>query len=176
MPSFYPCWKCSHPSKPSACFFFLMCHILPWSLCVWGYVCVCLCVSMHLFSTIAQVLFLIVPSLSHAQLFEIKLQTLGIMQSFLVLHSLPESAQTHVHWVSDAIQPSQPCPLLHLTSIFPNIRVFSTKLALGIRWPKYWSLSFCPFSEYSALISFRIDWLDLVAVQGTLKSSLAPQL
>ena len=66
------------------------------------------------------------------------------------------------------------CPLLLLPSIFPSIRVFSNELALRIRWPKYWNVSFSisPFSEYSALISFRIDWLDLLIVQGTLKSLL----
>ena len=62
-------------------------------------------------------------------------------------------------------------PLLLLSSIFPSIRVFSNELALGIRWPKYWSFSFSisPSNEYSGLISFRIDWLDLLAVQGTLR-------
>ena len=66
------------------------------------------------------------------------------------------------------------CPLLLLPSIFPSIRVFSNELALYIRWPKYWSCSFTisPSNEYSGLISFRIDWLDLLAVQGTLKSLL----
>ena len=66
------------------------------------------------------------------------------------------------------------CPLLLLPSIFPRIRVFSNESALYIRWPKYWSFSFIisPFSEYSGLISFRLDWLDLCAVQGTLKSLL----
>ena len=64
------------------------------------------------------------------------------------------------------------CPLLLLPSIFPRIRVFSTELFLCIRWPKYWSFSFSisPSNEYSGLISFRMDWLDLLAVQGTLKS------
>ena len=66
------------------------------------------------------------------------------------------------------------CPLLLLPSIFPNIRVFSNKSALDIRWPKYWSFSFSisPSNEYSGMISFRMDWLDLLAVQGTLKSLL----
>ena len=66
------------------------------------------------------------------------------------------------------------CPLLLPPSIFPSIRVFSNKLALCIRWPKYWSFSFTisPSNEHSGLISFRIDWLDLPAVQGTLKSLL----
>jgi len=65
-------------------------------------------------------------------------------------------------------------PLLLLPSSFPSIRVFSSESALCIRWPKYWSFSFSisPFSEYSGLISFRTDWLDLLAVQGTLKSLL----
>ena len=65
-------------------------------------------------------------------------------------------------------------PLLFLPSIFPGIRVFSNESALPIRWPKYWSFSFniSPSNEHSGLISFRIDWLDLLAVQGTLKSLL----
>ena len=69
------------------------------------------------------------------------------------------------------------CPLLLLPSIFPNIRVFSNKSVLCIRWPKYWSFSFniSPSIEYSGLISFRMDWLDLLAVQGTLESSPTPQ-
>ena len=66
------------------------------------------------------------------------------------------------------------CPFFLLASIFPNIRFFSNELALHIRWPKYWNFSFSisPFNEYSGLISFRIDLLDLLAVQGTLKSLL----
>ena len=63
-------------------------------------------------------------------------------------------------------------PLLLLLSIFPSIRVFSNELALRIKWPKYWCYSISPSKEYSGLISFRIDWLDLLAVQGTLKSLL----
>ena len=68
-------------------------------------------------------------------------------------------------------------PLLLLPSIFPSIRVFSSQSALHIRWPKYWSFSFniSPSNEYSGLISFRMDWLDPLAVQGTLKSLLQPQ-
>ena len=66
------------------------------------------------------------------------------------------------------------CPLILLPSIFPSIRVFSNESALHIRWPKYWSFSFTisPSNEHSGLISFRMDWLDLLAVQGTLKSLL----
>ena len=70
------------------------------------------------------------------------------------------------------------CPLLILPSIFSSIRVFSNKSALRIRWPKNWSFSFSisPSNEYSGLVSFGIDWFDLLAVQGTLKSSATPQL
>ena len=64
------------------------------------------------------------------------------------------------------------CPLLLLPSIFPNIRVFSNESVLHIRWPKNWSFSISPSNEYSGLISFRMDWLDLLAVQGTLQSLL----
>ena len=69
---------------------------------------------------------------------------------------------------------SSSCHLLLLSSVFPSIRVFSNESALCIRWPKYWSFSFSisPSNEYSGLISFRMDWLDLLAVQGTLKSLL----
>ena len=63
-------------------------------------------------------------------------------------------------------------PLLLLPSIFPSIRVFSSELALPIRWPKYWSFSFSPSNEYSGLLYVRIDWFDLLAIQGTLKSIL----
>ena len=94
---------------------------------------------------------------------------------FPVHHQLPELTQTHFHWVT---VPSNHltlcCPLLLLPSIFPSIRVFSEESVLRIRWPEYWSFSFniSPSNEYSALISFRMDWLDLLAVQGTLKSLL----
>ena len=84
---------------------------------------------------------------------------------------LPEFTLSHVHWISDLIPY---CPLLFLLSIFPSIMVFSNESVVGIRWPKYWSLSFSvsPFNEYSGLISFTMDWLDLLAVQGVLKSVL----
>ena len=97
------------------------------------------------------------------------------MPGLPIHHQLPEFSQTHVHRVSDAIQPFHPLlPLLLLLSIFPSIRVFSSKSVLRIRWPKYWHFSFSisPSSEYSGLISLRMDWLDLLAVQGTLKSLL----
>ena len=94
---------------------------------------------------------------------------------FPVHHQLPELAQTHVHRVSDVIQPSHPLlSLLLLPSILPSIRVFSSESVLHIRWPKNWSFSFSisPSNECSELISSRIDWLYLLVVQGTLKSLL----
>ena len=95
-----------------------------------------------------------------------------------VRYQLPELTQIRVHWVSDAIQPSHSLsPLLLPPSIFPSIRVFSNESTLHIRWPKYFSFSFniSPSNEYSGLISFRKDWLDLLAVQRTLKSLLLHQ-
>ena len=94
---------------------------------------------------------------------------------FPVHHQLLELTQTKVHQVSDAIQSSHPLhPLLFLPSIPPSIRAFSNESVLCIRWPKYWSLSFSisPINEYSGLISFRMDWLDFLAVQGTLERFL----
>ena len=94
---------------------------------------------------------------------------------FLVHHQLLGLTQIHIQPIGDAIQPSHPrCPLLLLSSIFPSIWVFSNESGLCIRWPKYWSfnLSISPSNEYSGLISIRIDWLDLFAVQETLKSLL----
>ena len=100
------------------------------------------------------------------------------MPHFPVLYHLLELALIHVHWVGNTIQPSHPlcCPLLFLPSIFPSIRVFSNESVLHIRWPKYWSFSFnfSPSYEYSVLISFRIDCLDLLAAQGTLESFPTP--
>ena len=81
-----------------------------------------------------------------------------------VHHQLPEFTQTHIHQVSDAIQPSHPCrPLLLLPPIPPSIRVFSNESTLCMRWPKYWCFSFSiiPSKEHPELISFRMDWLDL---------------
>ena len=97
------------------------------------------------------------------------------MPGLPVHHQLLEITQTHVHRVSDAIQPSHPLsfPLL-LPPIPPNITVFSNESTLRIRWPKYWSFNFSisPSIEHPELISFRMDWLDLLAVQRTLKSLL----
>ena len=91
-----------------------------------------------------------------------------------VLRYIPEFAQIHVHWVSDALSLILCHPLLLLPSIFFSIWVFPNESALHIRCPKYWSFSCSnsPSNEYSGLISFRIDWFDLLAVQGTLKSLL----
>ena len=94
---------------------------------------------------------------------------------FPVHHQHPELTQAHVHWVGDAIQPSHPLlspspPTFKLS----QHQVFSNESVFHISWPKYWSfsISISPSNEYSGLISFRMDWLDLLAVQGTLKSLL----
>ena len=94
---------------------------------------------------------------------------------FPVHHQLPEITQTHVYWIRI---PSNHLILCHLLLLLPSIllsiRVFSNESVLHIRWPKYWSFSFSisPSNEYSGLISFRMHWLDLLAVQGTLKNLL----
>ena len=92
-----------------------------------------------------------------------------------VHHQIPQFTQTHVHPVGDASNHLILCrPLLLPPSIFPGIRVFSNESVLRIRWPKYWSFSFSisPSNDHSGMISFRMDWFDLLAVQGTLKSLL----
>ena len=92
---------------------------------------------------------------------------------FPVLHQLLELTQTLVH---KSVMPSNhlilSCPLLLPPSITPSIKVFSNESVLHIKWPKYWNFSISLSNEYSGLISFRIDWLDLLTVQGTLKSLL----
>ena len=120
-------------------------------------------------------LFSSVQSLSHVWLCDrMDCSTPGLP----VHHQLPEFTHTYVHWVGDAIQPSHPLsspsPSTAKSSIFPSIRVFSNESVLHIRWPKYWSFIFSisPSNEYSGLISFKIDWLDLLALQGALKSIL----
>ena len=117
-------------------------------------------------------LFSSVQSLSHVRLCNpMNCSTPGLP----VHHQLLEFTQTHVHRFSDAIQPfhprSSPSPL---PPIPPSIRVFSNESTLCMRWPKYWSFSFSiiPSKEIPGLISFRMDWLDLLTVQGTLKSLL----
>ena len=97
------------------------------------------------------------------------------MSGLPVHHQHPESTQTHIHQL---VMPSSHLilghPLLLLPQIPPSIRVFSNESTLRMRWPKYWSFSFniSPSNEHPGLISFRMDWLDLLAVQGTLKSLL----
>ena len=97
---------------------------------------------------------------------------------FPVIHCLLEFAQTHVHWVGDAIQPSHPLssPSPPAFNLSQHQGLFHESV-ICIRWPKYWSfsLSISLSNEYSGLISFRIDWVDLLAVQGTFKSLLTPQ-
>ena len=95
------------------------------------------------------------------------------MPGLPVHHQLLEFTQTHVHWVGDAIQPSHPLSSILLQPrTFPSIRVFFNESVLCIRWPKDWSFSISPSNEHSGLISFRMD---LLAVQGTLKSLLQHQ-
>ena len=122
----------------------------------------------------------VVPSLSHLQLFvtpwtaacqaslsfNVFWNLLKLISIDLVMHSN--------HLILCTCPPPAPAPRLLLTSIFPSVKFFSNELALHIRRPKYWSFSFSisPSNEYSGLISFRIDWFDLLVVQGTLKSLL----
>ena len=98
----------------------------------------------------------------------------SLYPGFPVLHHLPQFAQIHVHWVSDGNQP--PHPVLPLSPAFnaSQYQGLSDNSALHILFPKYWRFSFSinPSNEYSGLISFRIDWFDLLAVHGTLKSLL----
>ena len=97
------------------------------------------------------------------------------MPGFPFHHQFPEVTQTHVHWVGDVTQPSYPLSSPSpLASVFPSITAVSSESVLRIRWPKYWScnVSISPSNEYLGLISFRMDWFDLLALQGTLKSLL----
>ena len=118
---------------------------------------------MHQFSSAAQSCLTLCDPMNHS--------TPGLP----VHHQLPEFTQTHVHRVSDAIQPSHPLSSPSPPApIPPSITVVSNESTLCMRWPKYWSFSFSisPSNEHPGLISFRMDWLDLLAVQGTLKSLL----
>ena len=90
-----------------------------------------------------------------------------------VPYHLPEFAQVHVHCIGDVVEPSLLWrPLFFLPSIFPSIRDFSNELSVHIRWPKYWSFSISPSSEHSGLISLKMDWFDLLAIQGIFRSLL----
>ena len=112
-------------------------------------------------------------SLSHVQLFETP-WTAARQASLSITISQSLLKLTSIESVMPSNHPILCYPLLLLPSIFPSIRVFSNESVLCIRWPKYWSFSFSisPSNEYLGLICFRIDWLDLLAVQGTLKSLL----
>ena len=117
--------------------------------------------------------YALVQSLSRVQLFVIPFT--AACQGFLSFTiSLSLLKLMSIEWVMPSSHLILCHPLLLLPSIFPSIRVFSNRSALHIRWPKYWSFSFSisPSNDYSRLISFRIDWFDLLAVQGTLKSLL----
>ena len=102
------------------------------------------------------------------------LQPHGLQHTRLLCPYLPGFAQTHAHWIGDAIQPSHPLSSPSLAFNLSQYQALSNELALHVSWPKYWKFSFSisPSSEYSGLVSFRIDWLDLLAVQGTPKSLL----
>ena len=115
--------------------------------------------------------YTVLQSLRHVQLFAAP-RTVAHQASlsFTVSQSLLKLMSTELVMPSNHLILC--CPLLLLPSIFFNIRVFSSESALSMRWPKYWSFSFSPSSEYSELISFRIEWFDLLAVQGTLKGLL----
>ena len=126
---------------------------------------------MYLFQNKDQCVYAVVQSLSRVQLFAtpwtVACQTL---LSFTSLWSLLRFLFIELVMLSNRFILCH--PLLFLPSIFPSIRVFSSESVLPIRWPKYWNFDICPSNEYSGLISFTIDWFDLLAVQGTLKSLL----
>ena len=95
------------------------------------------------------------------------------MPGLPVPYHLPGVCQVHVHWIGDAVQPSHPLMSSSPSaSIFPSIRDFSNQSSVYIRWPKYWSFSISPSSEYLGLIYLQIDWFDFLAVQGILRSLL----
>ena len=130
--------------------------------------CMCVCVCVCQFSSVTQSCLTLCDPMDCS--------TPGLP----IHHQLLEFTQTHVHWVGDAIQPSHPLLPPSPTSIFPSIKVFSSESVLHIRWPTYWSFSFSisPSSEHSVLISFRLDWFDLLAVQvlaDSQESSPTPQ-
>ena len=115
--------------------------------------------------------YIVLQSLSYVQLFLAPLTVAHQASlSFTISQSLFKLMS--IELVMPSNHPNLYCPLLLLPSIFFNIRVFSSESALPMRWPKYWSFSFSPSNEYSGLISFRIEWFDLLAVQGTLKGLL----
>ena len=156
------------------------CILLP---CLFNLYAVCCCCLVnksnlsHFLSSLGPLplVVLAVHSLSHVWLFAIP-QLAYSMPGLSVPHHLLKSAQVHVHCISDFIQPSLIlwCPLLLLPSIFSHITDFSNESAVHSTWPKFCNFNFSisPSSEYSGLISLRIDWFDLLAVQGTADSLL----
>ena len=136
-------------------------------------------VSYKLFSVIYLIWLIIVvqfssvQSISHVQLFETPWTAAG-QASLSIANSQSPPKLMSVELVMPSNHLILCCPLLLLPSIFPSIRDFSNELALRMRWPKYWSFSFniSPPSEHPGLISFRMDWLDLLAIQGTLRTLL----
>ena len=118
-------------------------------------------------------MFSLVQSLSHVQLF-MTLWTAAHLASLSITNSQSLLKLMSIELVMPSNHLILCCPLLLLPSIFPSIRVFTNESALPMRWPKYWSFSFSisPFNEYSGLNSFQMEWLDILAVQGTLKSLL----
>ena len=115
--------------------------------------------------------FISVQSLTHPQFFA-TLWIAAIQASLSISNSWSLLKLMSIELVMPSNHLILSCPLLLLPSIFPSIRVFSSELALRIRWPKYWSSSISSSNDYSGLLSFRMDWLDLLAVQRTLKSLL----
>ena len=135
------------------------------------YVCMCI----HVLPQLSEILSYVSVQFSHSVVFHSLWPHDCSMTGLPVHHQLPEFTQTQVHQVGDVIQPSH--PLLSPSPPAPiptSIRVFSSESTLRMRWPKYWSFSFSiiPSKEIPGLLSFRMDWLDLFAVQGTLKSLL----
>ena len=125
------------------------------------------CIGVNLSLTVGLICVLVVQLLSCVWLCDPRDCS---MPDFPVLHSSPEIAQTHVCWVSDATQPSYPLSPPSLpVSVFPSIKVFSRSRLFTSGWPEYWSFLIGLYNEYSGMTSFKIDWFDLLAVQGTLQ-------
>ena len=164
------------------------CVTLVSALVTWHppYVCLSLCVPVSLplwghqsldwsLPWLIEYVVVIFHSLSQVQLFATPWT--AACQALLYFTFFLEFAQIHVHWVGDAIYPFHPLSPPSLAFIFPSIRVFSSELALCIRWPTYWSFSFSisPFNEYSGLISFSIDLVWSCSPRDSQESSPAPQ-
>ena len=150
----------SRPFSPNIQKTSAVCQAMIWnriSASISRFLCVCSYLPIYL---------VVVQLLSHVWLFATPWASLF----FTISWSLPKLASTELVMPSDHLILC--CPLLLLPSVFLSIRVFSSESALHLRWPKYWSSIISPSNEYSGLISFRIDWFDFLALQGTLKSLL----